>query len=135
VDLGVEPYLISSSVNAIIAQRLVRLLCNACKQEYTLEPSHIKTLNGAQDAFIGKNVFKPRGCSKCFNTGYLGREAIFEVMLMGEGLKSLVLETSDSNRIKETALRYGMTTLRQDGMSKVLRGITSIGEVLRVTQE
>lgn len=135
VDLGVEPYLISSSVNAVIAQRLVRLLCHECKQEYQLETSHIKTLNGAGEEFVGKYVYKPQGCSKCFNTGYLGREAIFEVMLMGEGLKSLVLETSDSNQIKEAALKYGMITLRQDGMSKVIKGITSIEEVLRVTQE
>ncbi|MCK5836213.1 MAG: type II secretion system ATPase GspE [Desulfobacula sp.] len=135
VDLGVEPYLISSSVNAVIAQRLVRLLCNECKQAYKLEPSHIKALNGLGEEYIGKNVYKPQGCSKCFHTGYLGREAIFEVMLMNDGLKSLVLETSDSNQIKDAALKYGMSTLRQDGMSKVLKGITSIGEVLRVTQE
>jgi general secretion pathway protein E len=135
VDLGVEPYLIASSVNAVIAQRLVRLLCSECKQRYQLETSHIKTLNGAGEEFVGKYVYKPQGCSKCFNTGYLGREAIFEVMLMGEKLKSLILETSDANQIKEAALKYGMVTLRQDGMSKVLKGITSIGEVLRVTQE
>jgi len=135
VDLGVEPYLISSSVNAVIAQRLVRLLCKDCKQEYRLEPSHIKALNGLGEEYIGKNVYKPRGCSKCFHTGYLGREAIFEVMLMNEELKRFVLETSDSNQIKDAALKFGMSTLRQDGMSKVLKGITSIGEVLRVTQE
>ncbi|MDA3790112.1 MAG: type II secretion system ATPase GspE [Desulfobacula sp.] len=135
VDLGVEPYLISSSVNAVIAQRLVRLLCKECKQKYRLEPSHIKVLNGVGEEYIGEYVYKPQGCSKCFNTGYLGREAIFEVMPMDDGLKSLVLETSDSNQIKDAALQSGMITLREDGMSKVLKGITSIGEVLRVTQE
>ena len=135
VDLGVEPYLIASSLNAVIAQRLVRLLCNECKQECQLEPSHIKTLNGAGQEYIGEYVYKPQGCSKCFNTGYLGREAIFEVMLMNDWLKSLILETSDSNQIKNAALKFGMTTLRQDGMSKVVKGITSIEEVLRVTKE
>lgn len=135
VDLGVEPYLISSSVNAVIAQRLVRILCNACKQKYQLEPFHIKSLNGTGEEFIKKDVYKPNGCSKCFNTGYMGREAIFEVMVMDDELKSLILETSDANQIKNIALKSGMTTLRQDGLSKVLKGITSIEEVLRVTQE
>ena len=130
-----EPYLISSSVNAVIAQRLVRILCNACKQKYQLEPFHIKSLNGTGEEFIKKDVYKPNGCSKCFNTGYMGREAIFEVMVMDDELKSLILETSDANQIKNIALKSGMTTLRQDGLSKVLKGITSIEEVLRVTQE
>ncbi|WP_022663772.1 type II secretion system ATPase GspE [Desulfospira joergensenii] len=135
VDLGVEPYLISSSVNAVIAQRLVRLLCKECREEYEIEPSHIQTLNGVGQEYIGRRAFKPRGCSKCFNTGYSGREAIFEIMVMDDNLKSLVLQTSDSNQIKHAALKAGMVTLRQDGMSKVLKGLTSIGEVLRVTQE
>lgn len=135
VDLGVEPYLIASSLNAVIAQRLVRLLCNACKQECQLESSHIKTLNEAGQEYIGKVIYKPQGCPKCFNTGYIGRQAIFEVMLMNDVLKRLILETSDANQIKNTALKFGMATLRQDGMSKVIKGITSIEELLRVTQE
>ncbi len=135
VDLGVEPYLISSSVNTVIAQRLVRVLCSECKERFMLEASHIKALNGTGDKYIGEYVFKPKGCSKCFNTGYSGRQAIFEIMLMDDTLKSLVLETSDSNQIRNASLKAKMKTLRQDGMSKVLKGITSIGEVLRVTQE
>jgi len=131
----VEPYLISSSVNTVIAQRLVRVLCNDCKEEYQLEPSHIKSLNGSGENYIGKIVYKPKGCSNCFNTGYLGREAIFEIMLMNDTLKSLVLKTSDANQIKKAALASGMATLRQDGMLKVFKGTTSIQEVLRVTQE
>jgi general secretion pathway protein E len=135
VELGVEPYLISSSVKTVIAQRLVRVLCNNCKQEYRLEHSHIKSMNGAAEKYIGEYAYKPQGCSQCFNTGYSGREAIFEIMVMDDTLKSLVLETSDSNQIKNAALRSNMITLRQDGVSKVLKGITSIREVLRVTQE
>ena len=132
VDLGVEPYLIASSVNAVIAQRLVRLLCNECKQAYKVESSHVKAMNGVSKEYIGKYLYKPEGCSKCFNTGYSGRQAIFEIMLMNDALKSLVLETSDSNQIREAALKSGMITLRQDGMAKVLQGLTSIREVLRV---
>ncbi len=132
VDLGVEPYLISSSVNAVIAQRLIRILCNECKQDYKLELSHMKILNGIDKEYIGETAYKPKGCTKCFNTGYLGRTVIFEIMIMSDALKSLILETSDSNLIGSTALKSGMTTLRQDGMSKVIDGITSIREVLRV---
>ncbi len=135
VDLGVEPYLISSSVNSVIAQRLVRVLCPDCKEEYRLEASHIKALNGAGESFIGRHVYQPKGCPRCFNTGYAGRQAIFEIMVMDDALKSLVLQTSDANQIKAAALRAGMVTLRRDGMLKVLKGVTSIGEVLRVTQE
>ncbi len=135
VDLGVEPYLISSSVNTVIAQRLVRRLCKECKQEYSLEDSHIKTLNGVGKQYLGKDVFKPKGCSSCFNTGYSGREAIFEIMLINDSLKSLIMKTSDANQIKKMALELGMITLRQNGMEKVLKGITSIEEVIRVTQE
>lgn len=135
VDLGVEPYLISSSVNTVIAQRLVRVLCNDCKEKYRLTLSDIKSLNGTRDEYIGEYAYKPAGCSQCFHTGYQGREAILEIMLMDDVLKRLVLETSDANQIKAAALKAGMTPLRRDGMSKVLKGITSIGEVLRVTQE
>ncbi len=135
VDLGVEPFLISSSVNSVIAQRLVRVLCNDCKEAYELQPSHIQALNGAGEQYIGQSVFRAVGCPNCFNTGYSGRQAIFEIMVMNDTLKSFVLETSDANQIKEAALKSNMKTLRQDGMSKVMKGITSIGEVLRVTQE
>ncbi|MBC2704561.1 type II secretion system ATPase GspE [Desulfobacula sp.] len=135
VDLGVEPYLISSAVSTVIAQRLIRVLCNDCKEKYRLSPSHIRTLNGAGEEYIGKYAYQPKGCSKCFNTGYSGRKAIFEIMRMDDALKNLVLETSDANQIKDAALKSGMITLRRDGMSKVLKGITSIREVLRVTQE
>ncbi len=135
VDLGVEPYLISSAVNSIIAQRLVRVLCKECKKKFRLKSSHLKALNGTVQEYIGEYAYRPEGCSKCFNTGYSGREAIFEIMLMDDTLKNFILEISDSNQIRKEALKSGMNTLRQDGMSKVLKGITSISEVLRVTQE
>lgn len=135
VDLGVESYLISSSVNTIIAQRLVRILCRNCRREHFLTPEDVKNLNGAGEELVGKLVFKPVGCSNCFNTGYSGRQVIFEIMEMDDALKSLVLKTSDANVIKEAAVKKGMITLRQDGMMKVFQGITSIREVFRVTQE
>jgi len=135
VDLGVEPYLISSSVNTIIAQRLVRVLCPKCKEQFYLTREDVSSLgtNGVQ--WAGKAVFRPKGCTSCFNTGYSGRQAIFEILDLDEELKSLILSTSDAGRLREAALQKGMASLRRDGMTKVLQGITSIREVLRVTQE
>ncbi len=135
VDLGVEPYLISSSVNTIIAQRLVRVLCPLCRESFELSAEDVSTLGNNGHQWVGKTVFKPRGCPECFNTGYSGRQAIFEILDLDDELNSLILATSDSNKIRDAALKKGMLTLRQDGMTKVFKGITSIREVLRVTQE
>ncbi|MFH2092701.1 MAG: type II secretion system ATPase GspE [Pseudomonadota bacterium] len=135
VDLGVEPYLISSSVNHVIAQRLVRVLCQHCKEKYILCESDIQSIASMGDVFAGQQVFKPKGCSRCFDTGYSGRQAIVEILTLDDAMKSLILQTSDSNRIRDAALAKGMITLRRDGMKKVMAGITSIREVLRVTQE
>ena len=135
VDLGVEPFLISSSVNHVIAQRLVRVLCPHCKTEHQLTPSDTESLNGMGPDFVGKTVYQPSGCGKCFETGYSGRQAIMEILVLDEALKSKILVTSDANLIREAAIKQGMITLRQDGMNKVMQGVTSIREVLRVTQE
>ncbi|SLM33227.1 General secretion pathway protein E [Desulfamplus magnetovallimortis] len=142
VDLGVEPYLITSSVKAVAAQRLVRILCSNCKVPYNpdkgervildLENTHSKPDSQPLNRVT---IFKARGCPQCFNTGYTGRQAIFEIMELNESLKNKILTTSDANQIKQEALSRGMTTLRQDGVNKVLQGITSVEEVLRVTQE
>jgi general secretion pathway protein E len=135
VDLGVEPYLITSSVNHVIAQRLVRVLCPHCREQFTLSQADLSSFKSTNGLAPGQEVFKPKGCSKCFNTGYWGRQAIMEILPLDEELKSLILETSDANRIKEAAIKKGMKTLRGDGLTKVARGITSLREVLRVTQE
>ncbi|MCG8633946.1 MAG: type II secretion system ATPase GspE [Desulfobacterales bacterium] len=132
-DLGVEPYLISSSVNTIIAQRLVRVLCPNCREAFELTAKDVSTLGS--NGWVGETVFRPKGCPDCFNTGYSGRQAIFEILDLDDDLRSLILATSDANKIREAALEKGMITLRKDGMNKVLKGITSIREVLRVTQE
>ena len=134
VDLGIEPYLISSSVNTIIAQRLVRKLCNHCKQQVSLSLEDIKNLALTNDNLKGKKIFQSKGCSRCFNTGYSGREAIFEMMMVNDELKKVMTTTTDANFIKKIAKKTGMTTLRQDGIQKVLTGITSIKEIFRVTQ-
>ena len=135
VDLGVEPYLITSSVSHVIAQRLVRVLCPHCREEFVLSNADLSSFESINGLAPGQTVFKPKGCPKCFNTGYLGRQAIMEILPLDEELKSLILETSDANLIKEAAIKKGMKTLRADGLTKVAQGITSLREVLRVTQE
>lgn len=135
VDLGVEPYLITSSVNHVIAQRLVRVLCSHCREEFVLSHGDLSSFDSINGLVPGQKVFRPKGCPKCFNTGYLGRQAIMEIMPLDEELKSLLLETSDANLIKVAAVRKGMKTLRSDGLTKVAKGVTSLREVLRVTQE
>ncbi len=134
-DLGVEPYLITSSVKAVIAQRLVRILCEHCKEAYCLSDEELALLKITDPPPGGCRAFKAKGCTNCFNTGYTGRQAILEIMKVDETLKSMILKTSDSNQIKAIALEHGMQTLRQNGIEKVLKGTTTVAEVLRVTQE
>ncbi len=134
VDIGVEPFLISSSVLAVVAQRLIRVLCSDCKEKYTPDDIALKSLGIDPDRIRGKTVYKARGCPNCFNTGYRGRIAIFEIMVMNSRLKSLILKAYDANQIKNEALGMDMITLRDDGIEKVLKGLTTIEEVLRVTQ-
>ena len=134
VDIGVEPFLISSSLLAVVAQRLVRMLCEHCKEPY--KPDMTMQALGLRPDRLNKYTFyRARGCDQCFQTGYRGRVGIYEIMLMGHKLKTLIQKTYDSYQIKQEALKLGMTTLRRDGLEKVLRGITTIEEVVRVTQK
>jgi general secretion pathway protein E len=135
VDIGVEPFLISSSVLAVAAQRLVRVLCNDCKATYTPNDIYLKSIGVTAQRFNQGNIYKAVGCENCINTGYWGRIGIFEIMILTERIKSLILKTFDSNRIKNEALQDKMISLRYDGLRKVLDGVTTIEEVLRVTQK
>ncbi|MGE4519087.1 MAG: type II secretion system ATPase GspE [Desulfobacteraceae bacterium] len=132
-DIGIEKYLISSSVKAVIAQRLVRVLCCNCKKEYVPEDIEAETLGFPGERLKGRTIYTSVGCEECVNTGYKGRMSIYEIMLMDNEIQSLVLKTQDSNLIQREAVTKGMTTLRQDGVEKILKGITTIEEVLRVT--
>ncbi len=135
VDLGVEPYLITSSVKAVIAQRLVRTLCPKCREPYSLGEGDIKGFRINQTDLVGKTVYRAVGCPDCFNTGYSGRQAIFEIMEVNDALKLVILSTSDANAIKAKALEQGMTPLRHCGIEKLLEGVTTLEEVMRVTQD
>ena len=134
VDIGVEPFLISSAVLAVIAQRLVRQLCPQCRQSYRPAPEAMRQLDIDPARLDGQVFYRPIGCPQCFQTGYKGRIAIFEILEMTAAMKSLLLKTFDANQIKAQALADGLITLRRDGIAKVLDGVTALAEVLRVTQ-
>ena len=135
IDMGIEPYLVCSSVIGIMAQRLVRAICPECKIKHTPNEEEIIVLNN-HTFESGKNVlYKGSGCQFCLNTGYKGRTGIFELMIMTDQLRELVVENARSNLIKQAALKNNMKTLFEDGMRKVFAGETTIEEVLRVTQD
>jgi len=125
-DMGVENYLITSSLVAVLAQRLVRVICAECK----VSAGTAITPEGETIA-----VFRGAGCESCFNTGYRGRLGIFELMELNEELRASIMRKEDSGKITEIARRHGMQNLREDGWNKVRRGMTSAEEVMRVTQE
>ena len=135
VDIGVEPFLISSSVLAVVAQRLIRVLCESCKQPYTPDETALNSIGIVKEQMEEAVFYKAKGCESCFHTGYKGRTGIFEIMILESNLKSLILKTYDSNRIMKEALNLNMITLRQDGIQKILQGISTIEEVIRVTQK
>lgn len=135
VDIGIEPFLISSSVIAVAAQRLVRVLCEKCREPYHPDEIMLQNIGILPEQINEATVFQARGCEHCFNTGYRGRIGIFEILKMESQLKSLILKSFDANRIQEEAFRMNMVSLRSDGIQKVLAGTTTIEEVLRVTQK
>ena len=131
-DMDIETFLVSSAVQAIIAQRLVRLLCPHCKEPYEPEEAQWHELGMTKD--VTGPIFRAKGCEKCLETGYRGRTGIYEFLRMSESIKGLVLQTSDSNQISKAARKEGMVSLREDGLQKVIEGKTTVREVLRVTQ-
>ncbi|MBI4774931.1 MAG: type II secretion system ATPase GspE [Deltaproteobacteria bacterium] len=134
-DMGIEPFLITSSVVGVMAQRLVRNICPHCKSTDQPTPELRREL-GLSDSKGGNlEVYRGKGCEGCFNTGYYGRTCINEILVLDDSLRRLVLRGSDATEIKQQAVSNGMITLRQDGIRKVLRGVTTVEEVLRVTQD
>jgi general secretion pathway protein E len=133
IDMGVEPFLIASSVVLIIAQRLVRKLCDNCKQAYQPDPELLARLGIKPDEIKGKTFYKAVGCDECLQTGYRGRIAIYEIMPMTEKIAQLTMQRADASQIRKEARKEGMTFLVQDGVRKILEGLTTIEEVLAVT--
>ncbi len=134
VDMGIEPFLVSSSLVAIAAQRLVRTLCTSCRKPYSPSAEELAKLGLPAAARTGP-FYRAVGCPACKDAGYLGRIGIYEFLLMDDDLRQLVLGQKDSNTIKEAARAKGMRVLRDDGAAKVRAGLTTTEEILRVTQE
>ena len=133
VDMGVEPYLVASSLEAVLAQRLVRVLCTHCKTE-DLSPT-VQALQESQPALRGAAIFRAVGCRECRQTGYIGRHAIFEMMALTTDLRQMILKNCSSGEIREIARQHGMSTLREDGWRLVRQGITTPDEVIRVAKD
>jgi type IV pilus assembly protein PilB len=128
VDMGIEPYLVASALQCVVAQRLARRLCDSCRKPAKV-PSSAFGVEG--DALV--DVYEPGGCSRCRGTGYRGRVGLFEVMLVSEEIRSLIVRRSSSAEVEQVAIAQGMRTLREDGLLKVRLGLTSLAEVGRVT--
>jgi len=130
--MGIEPFLISSSVVGIIAQRLVRTICPKCKKEIKKTPDIERIMD---EYGINSNeitLYKGEGCPYCKDTGYKGRIAIFELMVMTENIRDLISKNVSTGKLREAAIKEGMCQLREDGIKKVCEGLTTIDEVLRV---
>jgi type IV pilus assembly protein PilB len=131
INMGVEPFLVTSSLLGVIAQRLVRKLCDGCKEETDI-PDYLKTGLGFEK---GAKAFQPKGCKRCGNTGYKGRVALCEFLEISNDIKDLILRSASESELKEAARKQGMRTLREEGVIKLKKGVTSLEEVLRVTAE
>jgi general secretion pathway protein E len=133
-DMGVEPFLVASSLIGVLAQRLVRRLCDHCKEAY--EPSSVELNDfGLKRTDLPEFIYRPAGCPRCSNLGYSGRTGIYEFLSAHEEIKQLVIANADAGTVKRQAVSLGMRTLRDDGVRKVAEGITSFDEVMRVTQD
>jgi len=127
-EMGIEPYLVASSINAVIAQRLARRLCDSCREHKSIPASALTA-----DATGSVDIYEAVGCARCAGTGYRGRVGLFEVMVVSDEVRRLVLERAPASQIAAVAIDEGMRTLRDDGLSKVAEGLTSLAEVTRVT--
>ncbi len=143
LDMKIEPFLVASTVNLIIAQRLVRRICTGCIESYLIEGEKLESLKKQIDleGILGKKnieqlrVYQGKGCESCNQTGYSGRVGIFEVLEMNENIKKLVMGKASNDQIKQQAVKEGMTTMFNDGIKKVLGGITTLEEILRATKK
>jgi len=133
LNMGIEPFLVSSSVNLILAQRLARKICLKCKEPAEVSPEKIEKLGTLPAEHANATLYRGKGCEACNNTGYKGRIALYEVMPMNEQIRELVLQGASAMEIKRTAMSTGMKTLRQSGIDKMLQGVTTLEEVLKTT--
>ena len=133
IDIGVKPYLIASTLEAVISQRLVRKICASCKEEYEPSAESLLELNLTPADVRGKKFFRGKGCSNCHNIGYKGRMGIYEIMVLNSELRKLISDQANTNIIRTAAKRSGMNTLRDSGLISTFNGLTTIQEVVRET--
>jgi len=133
LDIGIKPFLVASSVKAAMAQRLVRSLCPKCKEEHPPTESEIRILGIKPHEAAGSHLYKARGCNQCAITGFKGRKGIFEIFKLTEEIQKMVFEKLPASELRACARRMGMRSLREDGLRKVVAGITTLEEVLRAT--
>lgn len=132
VNMGVEPFLISSALLGVVAQRLIRVICSDCQEKYEIDETTLKKLSLKKN---GRTFARGKGCPKCLNSGYRGRIGIFELLVIDEEMRKIILESNSADALKARAKTNGMKTLREMGIEKVKEGITTPQEVLRVTQD
>jgi type IV pilus assembly protein PilB len=135
VDMGVPPYLVASSVIAVVAQRLVRVICPKCKQPYTPSDIQLEAAGIPPELAAKGNFMRGKGCGNCNRSGYRGRMGIYELMLMQSKVRELSFARASTQEIRKAAVAQGMRGLYQDGIIKALKGITTIEEVLRVAKK
>jgi general secretion pathway protein E len=135
IDMGVEPYLISSTVTAFYSQRLVRVLCPHCKEPTEIAPGILENEGVDPALFKGKTVYRAVGCPKCQKTGYFDRIGIYEMIRVHEPVRNMIVEKRDAAYIRDRCIEMGMRTMLDDGIDKVLQGITTLDEVVRVIRE
>ncbi len=133
IDMGIEPFLISSSVLLVCAQRLIRKICPHCKEEFQVPPEVIQRLGCSKDELAGTTFYHGRGCGRCKDTGFLGRTAVHEVMAVSDAIREQILHDSSARVIRDLAVKEGMRTLSRSGLDKAKAGLTSLDEILRVT--
>jgi type IV pilus assembly protein PilB len=133
LNMGVEPFLITASVNLVLAQRLARKICSDCKTAIKLEPSVLEEIGFNPEQVAKAQLMKGAGCRTCNGSGYKGRVALYEIMRFNDSLKEMVLQGSSTAELKAAAIKTGMLTLRMSGIRKVLDGVTTTEEILRVT--
>jgi general secretion pathway protein E/type IV pilus assembly protein PilB len=135
VDMGVEPFLVASTIEAVMAQRLVRCICPHCRESYEPQPDELpRDFPTEALAEAGGKLHRGRGCRHCRQIGYVGRIALFELILTSERIRTLAHDRASTWEIKKAAAEEGMRTLRDDGWNKVLRGVTTVDEIVRVTK-
>jgi len=133
IDMGIEPFLVASATNLILAQRLIRRICPYCKAEITLHPEILRELEIDEEEAKNMAAYEGKGCIECNNTGYKGRQGVFEVMPISPSIRDLILDRAATSELRRQAMAEGMLTLREDALLKLKNGLTTAEEVLKET--